>query len=671
MTRARSLLLLLPLWFVVGCATSATPNMPAYQPVLVAEWPSVCLPGTALPFALAGVPDDAPVRLSVRLRGSLALEGGGGRTLDWLLPTVRTPTGVSVTLDHKRLDSIWDSAAPDGSLTLSATLLVEEIAGWQTYSSPAIDGTCTLTRELRPEVTQYRRGPFGVNARVTLDGSGFLIAPSEGRTRVLLDGCFAPDGTDVDDKTCGPNAQPLAGVELDALPADRERGELAFVWSPALTGLGGGTFHGNIAVRNDLASGLQKKSPRYAVTMTLRPPRVTKLVQYGASLGQVVDIEGDGFVGAALDEVTLLHLAGDFLPAVPDAAPVPVSLDLVPQFVDGEHVRYVLDEADALGRALDLRTVTGTFYGTLSVATRLGSIVQTGTGTAIEFDLQPVKQVVYIHFADSYRQSLRLFGLAAADEQVRARVLEVARRDYAGVNVEFRIERPTDFLLYTEVDVSGPDPNGLGFFGFDNTPGKDVGNRRLYDRIGGLDATTQSDGTPGYGGIFTEQFLGFSSRPGPAVPLGAAETLFDLAFDPVRPDSGRPVHPSEIPWVDFGQGSFDCPVPRGARVDEVRCAVVALGNLIGSTLTHELGHSLGLAQPEGDGFHDPGDAPVRLMDAGDARPFGERAELGGEQPARFCTAELAYLQTILPPADPRDGETARLLPRPSCELPTP
>ena len=72
-----------------------------------------------------------------------------------------------------------------------------------------------------------------------------------------------------------------------------------------------------------------------------------------------------------------------------------------------------------------------------------------------------------------------------------------------------------------------------------------------------------------------------------------------------------------------------------------------LGNLIGTTLTHEVGHSLGLADPTGEAFHDPGDELNRLMDAGGARPFDERAELMGQGPAVFCSDEYIYLRTVL------------------------
>jgi hypothetical protein len=89
--------------------------------------------------------------------------------------------------------------------------------------------------------------------------------------------------------------------------------------------------------------------------------------------------------------------------------------------------------------------------------------------------------------------------------------------------------------------------------------------------------------------------------------------------------------------------------------------VWALGSLIGTTLSHEMGHSFGLANPFGEGFHNVLDEPNRLMDAGGDRPFAERAELFGEGPAKFCDSEYDYLREILPTDAPRDTR-----PRPPC-----
>jgi hypothetical protein len=89
--------------------------------------------------------------------------------------------------------------------------------------------------------------------------------------------------------------------------------------------------------------------------------------------------------------------------------------------------------------------------------------------------------------------------------------------------------------------------------------------------------------------------------------------------------------------------------------------VFVIGNLIGGTLSHEIGHSLGLANPYADGFHDAGDEPNRLMDAGGDRPFLERAELQGKGPGVFCDDEYTYLRQILPSKDPSND-----VERPTC-----
>ena len=416
-------------------------------------------------------------------------------------------------------------------------------------------------------------------------------------------------------------------------------------------------------VENRLAGGKVMPAGPQALTVTLRKPEVLSISPTQASLGQFVEVQGGGFIGDAGDEVTLLHLTGTFQPAGAPAAAV--DLKLVPRFVRGPTVRYVLDEADALGKVLDLRRVFGTFTGKVAPIVRKGTDEVVGDATPVTLTIAPLKQVVYVRFLSSYVDSLRLYGLAGADADVRKRVLAVAARDYAGVNVEFRDATPTDFALYSQVDVAGPDPNNLGLLSYDNTPGKDVGNERLFDRLGGVNAATQSDGFPGYGGVFTEQFLGFSTHPAPSVArLPVDSNLFDGVFDPLRPETGTPVASTEARnGSSVLEGGGICPADPRDRQAVIACGVFVLGNLIGSTLTHEIGHSLGLADPTGELFHDPGDAPNRLMDAGDGRPFEERAELAGQGPAVFCDDEFTYLRSILAGA----AAPPPAITRPSCQ----
>ncbi|HSR95982.1 MAG TPA: hypothetical protein VLM79_02875 [Kofleriaceae bacterium] len=143
--------------------------------------------------------------------------------------------------------------------------------------------------------------------------------------------------------------------------------------------------------------------------------------------------------------------------------------------------------------------------------------------------------------------------------------------------------------------------------------------------------------------------------------VAGADPAFDQIFDPFRPDrGGEPVRSVDLadgpPPLVEGAG---CPAE--GRAQQIRCAIFVLGNLVGGTVAHEVGHSLGLANPYQDGFHDPGDAPNRLMDAGEARSFLERAQLMGQGPAVFCDDEYAYLRRILPSSAP-----ASALARPGC-----
>ena len=80
----------------------------------------------------------------------------------------------------------------------------------------------------------------------------------------------------------------------------------------------------------------------------------------------------------------------------------------------------------------------------------------------------------------------------------------------------------------------------------------------------------------------------------------------------------------------------------------------AMGSLIANTISHEIGHSLGLSffeedlETDSQQFHNEFDTPNAMMDAGRARPFEERAEIQGQGPAVFNQRNRAYLEEILP-----------------------
>jgi hypothetical protein len=635
-----------------GC--SAQPRLQAADPglaglALAEVHPAIWLPSTEVDVVGAGFVD--PSRGSARLH----LTGNG---IDLQLPLGYVDAQhLSATLTPDLFGQF-----PVNKLSLEATLIFDSAIDRQPHAADPIEVAVEVESSLAPSLAHAGGGTLHVNDLVPLDGDGFLLGTAEGSTHALLSGCFVPAGAQLDAGcTQGTTATDVDVAAQPAMPWDRQHA--LFPFAPSIAGIHPGAFQGTVRLENRPASGAAAQSETQAIAATLVKPELAAapLSPTAASLGQYVEIAGAGFVGAAADEVTLLHVVGSFRAdgATTDA---PVDLKLVPGFVSGTHARYVMDETDALGKAVDLRRISGSFSGTVAPIIRKGTDEETGDAVAATLAIAPVKQVVWVKFEPSYVDSLRLYGLAAADDLVRQRILAVAARDYAGVNIEFRTDEPTDFASYSEVDVEGPDPNGLDLLGYDNTPGKDVGNQRLFDRIGGVNATTQSDGFPGYGGIFSEQFLGFSSHPSAQVSkLPVDAPLFDQIFDPLRPDTGTPAVSVELAGLALPSNGQPCPADSRDRASTIACGVFVLGNLVGTTLTHEVGHSLGLADPNGDLFHDPGDAPNRLMDAGDARPFEERAELVGQGPGAFCGDEYLYLRAVLP------GQPSHDVPRAACQ----
>ena len=373
-------------------------------------------------------------------------------------------------------------------------------------------------------------------------------------------------------------------------------------------------------------------------------------------------VHGGGFVGGDATALTELELKGSFTKT--GGAPAQIDMTLIPEFVEGTLVRYVLNTDDTLGHALDLRMDTGSFSGTITPIVSYGSDTVRGISTQASLGIAPIRQVVFLNFETSYIEGLRDFGMRAVNDRIRDRIVAVCKTAYQGVNMDFRTTPVTDFALFSNVELVGIDPNGMGLFGYDNSPGKDNGNQRLYDSLGGVNAQTQQDGYPGFGGVFVRSLMGFSQHPAAGEKsTEGADPMFDTLFDPFRGDQGGAAITSAdlaggVAVLGSGDGG-KCP---GAdRKGQVACAILVMGNLIGGTLSHEIGHSLGLANPNGDGFHDQGDQPNRLMDAGGDRPFLERAELGGQGPGVFCDDEYTYLRMILPSSDPASTVT-----RPGC-----
>ncbi len=561
-------------------------------------------------------------------------------------------------VDYDRLEVDWPGAfaaglpADGGSFVGEATVTVDSALDGMTHRSPPLPVTLDLRTELQPRLDSVQNEVLFVNDQVVCHGDGFLLGGDEGSTVAVVEGCFTAEGS--------ADCLPVGPTEVVSEPFGaygRER--VVFPFSPHIAGIRPGSFTGSLHLINrhsPLAGGVELGTDSLPTNNEIIEPAITGIAPSTASLGQYVDIAGGGFIGVkagqsdAMNPTTLIELNGTFTPDGDE--PMSADLGLVPEFVNGQLVRYVVNEEDELGLAIDLRQITGTFSGTATPRIQFGTDTVTGTAEPMTLGIGHVKQVVWLRFLPSYVESLRHFGLRGADSRVRDRVFQVARRDYGGINMDFRATEPDDFALYSVVEIGGPDPNGYGLMGYDNTPGKDDGNLRLHDKIGGVNAVTQQDGYPGFGGVFVESIFGFSTHPGAlAQSVDGADPLFDQLFDPFRPDrEGNPVAASELGGLPDLTGASTCPA--SDRPTRIACAALVLGSLIGTTVSHEIGHSLGLADPWGSAFHNTGDWPNALMDSGHLRTFRERAELDGHGPDQFCLVNYQYLRQVLPTDDP-------------------
>jgi hypothetical protein len=609
--------------------------------------PGTILPGTHIVVSGDSFVDDPWGRSYLVLEG--LLDGHDDR-----LFTIRLPARW-VDYEHLEVEISESQFAEFGDVPTRFTgvgvVEVESAVDGKTYRSGPVDVDVDVVRALTPELTlTINQGIIFPNEPIAVQGDGLLL-PGEGESIAVLEGCFTPMG----ETTC----VPITTYEVAIEPSDTfDRGNGHFAFVPDIAGIEPGRFEGTVEIRNVHNDGNTVSSDLVECVYDLEKPLLYGVDTLEASLGKYITIDGAGFVGG--DEAdTALLFNGTF---TPDATGAPSQIDeiLLPEYVDGRTVRYVVNDEDGIGTKVDVRYGPGQFEGLVTPVISWRDQEVTGDSSPIAFRLAPVKQVVYVNFLPAYRESLRHYGLRAVDQNIRDRVLEVVERDFTGINLELRTEPPQDYKDYAEVQIGGPDPNGLGLLGYDNTPGKDAGNLRLYDRIGGVNALTQQDGYPGFGGVFIESMFGYSEDPGGFAKALREDPLFDAVIDPFRPDrGGKAVLAEDLSGALATVTGNDCPAED--RALQVACGVYVMGNLIGTTVSHELGHSLGLADPYGSPttFHNSGDEPNRMMD-GD-RPFAERAQLDGQGPSRFCVDEYDYLRAILPSEEaPDDG------PRPGC-----
>ncbi|UJR82212.1 Hypothetical protein I5071_42770 [Sandaracinus amylolyticus] len=604
--------------FVVACGDPdpvRPPDVPAPRITLV-EAPEPVLAGTVL--RVAGVALDAVGRDPV-------LEvATGGTTFD--LPSVPHDEDDAFLFEVPR--TLVDAL---GEGFVDVTLTVE---GADDRSEPFED-TWELARDLPLSLDAPPSGDVHRNDVVVLRGAGFVSA-TEGESFAHFEGTFTRE---LGGATSAVDARlPIALAERTA------RDRAIVVLTTDLGGVWPGTFEGTMRLESTLAGGRARDTAPVATTLRFGGPELFSVEPRMASLGALLRVRGAGFLGGRdrPSETSLIRLEGTFTPQGGTARALD-PIELVPRFVSGAEVRLVIEtevREDAVVAAL-FGAARGEFAGTATPIVIAGTDEIEGAAVPFSFVLGPIRQIVHLRFLPGFYSSLERFGLGAAagaiEEAIVARIEEI----YASWSLEVRLEEPDDFdpTAFAVVEIGGPDPNGNGLFGYDNSPGKDIGNLRLFDRIGGANAETQMDGYPGYGGVFVESLLWWSSHPdlpGERPPSSPdPEPLFDELFDAVR---RAPATLAEV----RGEGD-------ATRVAAVQRALSALASIIGETTAHELGHSLGMAQPYGaaTAFHNETDGDGCLMDRGGDRPLGERARQSGFARSTFCGDELTYLDEIL------------------------
>lgn len=524
------------------------------------------------------------------------------------------------------------------SVSIVGALRLELTEDRKVYIRTA-DAALTLRPQLMPVIDRVTPTALFLGDDVVIQGNGFLL-DGEGQMVLTLVGTFvrqvAPG-----DRSSLPQSQAslYPRIEHTLVPVSRTEARLPL--RAKTLGIQPGTLYAQATLENRQITGAKLATPTTSQTLSLLRTQLTGLDTKVVRRGQRIGASGAGFLPLDLtgDTATAVHLSGTFT-LKSDGTVVPTDLTLITDVTDSHRLVFVPHPTvDGSGKLTGLGSRAGRFVGTIEPEVLSGAIVQHGVPLPCSplcvVDVGSPLQVLYLKFLANFTEGLRRFGLRNIEIELREQVLAVVRRTYRDWNVDVRDSLPTDFDEFTTIEIGGPDPNSAGLFGLDNSEALDSGNLRLNDYIGGFNAAADRKGVYGFGGVFIEPFLSLSPRA--PKPLPIASPLFDEVFLAFVPEyGGKPASRSEL----MG----------GERQAILQEAVRVLGALIGGTVAHEFGHSLGMAIVPGGGSHNLADLDRELMDAGPFRPFEERAELGDYQlrPAGFSDTHRSYLNQILP-----------------------
>lgn len=577
----------------------------------------------------------SPYGATIRLVGDL-----DGQAID----TSLTTNDVQVTDSTVQLWFAWsdvvqslslqDGSRFTGNIDVKLLVLDTSRLGRGQINPASILFHANLTPSLTlttTSVSTYIDEPIGISA-------DNLLLSDEGTSLVHFVGTFSDD----DGQT--------HAIDTSVFVQVTNRNEATLQIPGWAFGIAPGHFEGTMTPINRLASGSEKAGDASQVSIDLNLTELGSLSTTGASRGQSFSAFGRGLVAtdSQHDLSMLFRLEGSFTDH--DGNMVEFtnnsSLQLAPeQVISSDEARLAIrseyEETDTPGiyRLTGLGATPGRFSGQITPVLIYGSTFVKGVAYSTTFDILPTRQYIFVKFIPAYIDSLELFGLRNVEPEIRTRIFEVCQDAFDGVNIVFSELRPNDFVEYSVIEVGGPDPNNAGLFGLDNSSGKDVDNIRLDDIVGSENAESSESGSYSFGGVFIESFIAFS--PQMADDQTMAVETFDDIMSPFTPDlGGTPV--GGLEWPD------------GPRKAEIELAIYAFGGIIGNTIVHEIGHSLGLSHyptdrlNPGGRFHNQLDEVGAIMDSGGNRSFEERAGLDGAPDPHFNERNFNYLQEVLP-----------------------
>lgn len=633
-------------WLLAACGgPQYEPALPGHEPrsgtlTLTNVETTKVLPGLRLHVFGTGFQPAVRAQTRLSLTGQRSVNDGEQAALELELPTEYvSETELVIPIDAALFASLAGTdLGPTGHARITGTLRMELTEDLRTFVRMAtVD--MTLYTQLTPTVTALTPAAFYLGDDLAVRGDGFLL-DGEGEMVLVLDGVYSEQQL-AGDYSSTPQRTTYVYPRIEHPLKLVSRTEARLPIRSRTFGVQPGTFIGQQLVEIRQITGTQAMTKSEYAALALLRTQLNGIDQAVIRRGQRIGGFGTGFLplDATGDTATTLHLTGTFTIKA-DGMALPIDLTLIADVPDSQHLVFVPRPAvDMSGQLTGLGSTPGRFVGTIQPEVRSGNTQQTGVplpcSPSCTIDIGPPLQVLYLKYLGNFTEGLRRFGLRNVELEVRAAALSVVKRTYAAWNVDVREALPQDYDEYTTLEVGGPDPNGAGLFGLDNSDALDHGNLRLNDYIGGFNVATDHKGVYGFGGVFIESFLGFSPRANP--PLSIASPKFDDIFDAFVPEYG-------------GRAATREEMTSGDRQAQLSEATRVLGALIGGTIAHEFGHALGMAIVPGGGSHNLTDLDRELMDSGSNRSFEERAELGEYQtrPAGFSDQHKMYLNGILP-----------------------